>query len=137
MSATTDLALYRLGAVGAIPVNLPVSDPRYERAVALVEMAAEQVLAHINMTDSAVALLSSQLRGVIATAVAETASARLQRPAAPSTDEYVLPDGMVSAIMPARVIRMLNRYFSPLGNAPTSMVVLRDEATSYLRPFPV
>lgn len=135
MSATTLLAMQRLEALGANALYTSLNDPRRARAEMLVDMAAEQVLAYINLDDDGIAALTVQLQGIVATAVAEAASSRLQYPAAPSSDGFIMPDGMVSIMLPRRVKRLLDDHFRPANAGSISLVVERDEDSSYFRPF--
>lgn len=134
MSATTELAFDRLSAVGAIPVNTSQSDAKWERARLLIDMAYEQVLAYLGLSGDDVDDLSDQLRGVIATVLAEMASSRLQYNAAPSTDGYI-PEGLMSSLMAPRHKRALDNAFRPLNGGTISIVMERDEDSSWFRPF--
>lgn len=140
MSATTDLAFERLSAVGAIPVNTSPSDAKWERARQLIDMAYEQVIAYLAQYDvttaAAVDALSANLRGVIATVLAEMAASRLQYNAAPSTEGYI-PEGLMSSLMAPRHKRALDMAFRGVAGDPASVsiVVTRDEDSSWLRPY--
>jgi hypothetical protein len=134
VSATTELAFDRLNAVGAIPVNTSPADPKWERARLLIDMAYEQVLSYLNLTEATVAELSDQLRGVIATVLAEMASSRLQYNAAPSTEGYI-PEGLMSSLMAPRHKRALDAAFRQANGGSISIVVERDESSSWLSPY--
>jgi hypothetical protein len=133
MANVTELAFDRLAAVGAIPVGTSQQDPRWERARTLIDMAYEQALSYLSKTDDDIAELSEQLRGVVATVLAEMAASRLQYNAAPSTDAYI-PEGLMTSLMAPRHKRALDAAFRPTSGA-ASLVVSRDEQSSWLSPY--
>lgn len=120
-----------LSAIGAIPETVLGDTPLARRATRLLEIAQAQVLLYIGETeDTILALDDDNTRLSLIAIIAEVASSRLQYNAAPSTDGYVLPEGLVSSLLQRRHYRALNRMFA--SGASTSITIERDDNSSFL-----
>lgn len=135
MSALTEQAFVELGNIGAIPVNTSQADVKWERARGLVEAAAMRVRQYIGLDDAAILGLSDDLQGCLAVVIAEIASVRLQFSAAPSTEGYTAEGYFASMILQPRFRRELDDLFRPLNGGSISIVLERDEDSSFFRPY--
>lgn len=129
------VAFDRLTALGAMSANLSISDPAYDRAGTLVDMAYEVVLEYINTTDDDALDLSDRLQGVISTVIADIAAAVLAHNAAYSAGGYEMSGPAVPLALTIEHRNTLDKLFATTdtaGRRTASLTITRDEDSSWL-----
>lgn len=129
-----------LAALGVVNYDEPAAGILGRKAQWLLDRTSEQVLAYIGTTDALIAanvdgLWTTVRLGVLRAVVTEAAASRLQ--AAPqSFDGALMPEALMSALLQPRHYRALDKLIGS-ANSAMSLIVARDEASSFFSPFGV
>ena len=125
-----------LRALGALAANTAPSSPTEDRAYRLLELASAQVCLYLRTDEDTIGAdtdtWTETKLTVLAVVTAEVAARRMNVSAAPSSDPYGPPDGMLTLKLNRNDMRTLDRLIGRGGRGSQSVEVERDTNTSYL-----
>jgi hypothetical protein len=126
-----------LAALGAITFDADPTTVVSRRATWLLDRASEQVCAYLGTTEALIAAdavtWTAVKVGVLRAVATEAAASRLQGSAVSPT-EGSYPEAYMSALLQPRHYRTLDKLIGSTNDF-TSVVVERDESSSFFRPY--
>lgn len=135
MSVMSDLAIYRVVALGALSAGTSTSEKVYLRAQTLVDMALEQVFAYLNKSEADVIALGIQYVGVASSVAADAVSQVLGHNSTNQTGSYDMDNPPASLLLSDVQLGILDRIFTSSTGGSRSFNVDRDANSTWLNGY--